>query len=61
MAKKQTFSSKVSKDTVKKNTIKLIRSKISKSSGSVRFSEDIVQVPDGESTEKFIKEFIQSK
>ena len=61
MAKKQTFEDKLSKTKGKKNSIKLIRSKISKTSGSIRFSEDVLQVPDGESPENFIKKFIQSK
>ena len=61
MAKKQTFQDKLSKTQSKKNSIKLIRSKVSESTGSVRFSEDILKVPDGESPENFIKKFIQSK
>ena len=61
MAKKQTFEDKLSKTKGKKNSIKLIRSKVSKTSGAVRFSEDVLQVPDGESPENFIKKFIQSK
>ena len=61
MAKKQTFEDKLIKTKSKKNSIKLIRSKVSKTSGSVRFSEDVLLVPDGESPENFIKKFIQSK
>ena len=62
MAKKQTFSDKLSKDNKgKMNSIKLIRSFISKQSGSVRFSEDMLSIPEGESPEKFIKKFIDSK
>ena len=49
MAKKQTFEDKLSKTKGKKNSIKLIRSNVSKTSGAIRFSEDVLQVPDGES------------
>ena len=63
MAKKQTFGDKLSKnsDHSKKNTIKLIRSYISEETGSVRFSEDLLAVPDGQTPENIIKEFIKLK
>ena len=61
MAKKQTFGDKLSKKSKsKRNVIKLIRSFLSKK-GSVRFSEDILQVPEDKTPENIIKEFVQSK
>tara|TARA_B100001996_G_scaffold373909_1_gene351903 strand:+ start:1129 stop:1311 length:183 start_codon:yes stop_codon:yes gene_type:complete len=56
MAKKQTFESKLNKSDNKKNQIKLIRSKFSKSSQSIRFSEEMVSIPDGKSVEAYLKE-----
>ena len=59
MAKKQTFENKLTKgDAGKKNIIKLIKSHISKKTGSIRFSEEILSVPDGKTPENYIKEFI---
>ena len=58
MAKKQTFESKLNKSSGKKNTIKLIRSIISEKTGAIRFSEDLIGVPDGKTPENAIKEFI---
>ena len=60
MAKKQTFSDKSSKKTNINNIIKLIRSSIS-SKGAVRFSEDMLEIPEGKSPELVIKEFVASK
>ena len=56
MAKKQTFESKLNKSGVKKNQIKLIRSQFSKTSQSIRFSEEMVSIPDGKSVEAYLKE-----
>ena len=63
MAKKQAFGDKLKKGSkVSNNTsIKLIRSFISEKTGSVRFSEDMLQVPEGQSVENHIKEFVKSK
>ena len=47
MAKKQSFSDKTGKKAASKNRIKLVRSVISEKTGSVRFSEDILSVPEG--------------
>ena len=60
MAKKQTFSDKSSKQSSVKNKIKLIRSSISEK-GSIRFSEDMLEVPEGKTPDAVIKEFISSK
>ena len=62
MAKKQSFSDKTTgKQKNTKNRIKLIRSFISKKTGSVRFSEDMLSVPEGSTPESTIKQFIESK
>ena len=61
MAKKQTFSDKSGKKQNSKNRIKLIRSYLSDKTGSLRFTEDMLLVPEGESPEKVIKNFISSK
>ena len=61
MAKKQTFESKLSKSTSKKNQIKLIRSRLLKDKGSIRFSEEMVTVPDGKSIEVHLKEILNKK
>jgi hypothetical protein len=60
MAKKQTFSDKSSKQSGIKTKIKLIRSSIS-SKGSIRFSEDMLEIPEGKTPDVVIKEFISSK
>ena len=61
MAKKQTFSDKSGKKQSSKNRIKLIRTYLSDKTGSLRFTEDMLFVPEGESPEKVIKNFISSK
>ena len=61
MAKKQTFSDKSGKKQSSKNRIKLIRTYLSDKTGSLRFTEDMLLVPEGESPEKVIKDFISSK
>ena len=61
MAKKQTFSDKSGKKQSSKNRIKLIRTHLSDKTGSLRFTEDMLLVPEGESPEKVIKNFISSK
>ena len=58
MAKKQTFESKLNKSDNKQNQIKLIRSQISKNNRSIRFSEEMVAIPDGKSIEAHLKEII---
>ena len=57
MAKKQTFQSKLNKsDNKKSQKIKLIRSKFLKDKQSIRFSEEMVEIPEGKSIEAHIKE-----
>ena len=58
MAKKQTFESKLNKSDNKQNQIKLIRSQVSKNNKSIRFSEEMVAIPDGKSIEAHLKEII---
>jgi len=61
MAKKQSFSDKTGKKSASKNRIKLIRSVLSDKTGSIRFSEDVLPVPEGKTPEAVVKEFIASK
>ena len=62
MAKNQSFGDKTSgKDKNTKNRIKLIRSFLSNTTGSIRFAEDMLKVKDGSTPEATIKEFIKSK
>jgi hypothetical protein len=61
MAKKQSFSEKTGKKTAIKNRIKLVRSVVSDKTGSIRFSEVVLPVPEGKTPEAVVKEFIASK
>ena len=62
MAKKQSFGDKTEgKDKNLKKTIKLIRSSVSEKKGSIRFTEDFIQVSDKDSIENAIKKFVESK
>ena len=62
MAKKQSFSDKNSgKNTNTKNKVKLIKSSISSKTNSIRFSEEMVAIPDGKSVESVLKEVVDSK
>ena len=63
MAKKQTFERKLNKssDSNKKNQIKLIRSQFLKDKQSIRFSEEMVKIPEGKSIEAHIKEITTNK
>ena len=61
MAKKQSFSDKTGKKSASKDRIKLVRSVLSDTTGSIRFSEDVLPVPEGKTPEAVIKEFIASK
>ena len=60
MAKKQTFESKLKKTSNKKNQIKLIRSQFMKDKESLRFSEEIVIVPDGKSIDGYLNEIVNN-
>ena len=60
MAKKQTFENKLNKLGSKNNQIKLIRSQFLKDSQSIRFSEEMISVPDGKSVEAYLKEIISN-
>ena len=61
MAKKQTFENKLSKSSSKKNQIKLIRSHLLSDKGSIRFSEEMITVPDGKSAEAHLKDVLSKK
>jgi len=59
MAKKQTFESKLNKKDSKTNKIKLIRSNYLKNKQSVRFVEEMINIPDGKNPEAFLKEHLK--
>ncbi len=58
MAKKQTFGEKVGQaKRSAKNHLKLIRSGRSKK-GTLRFYEEMVQIPDGKNADGYVKELL---
>ena len=60
MAKKQTFKSKLNKKAnSKKSKVKLIRSNYLKDKQSIRFFEEMVDVPDGKTPESYLKEILK--
>tara|TARA_B110000116_G_C16607826_1_gene477961 strand:+ start:85 stop:276 length:192 start_codon:yes stop_codon:yes gene_type:complete len=61
MAKKQTFESKLNKSGNKKNQVKLIRSQFMEEKQSIRFSEEIVVIPDGKSIDGYLNEIVKNK
>ena len=61
MAKKQSFSDKLTDKNVVKNYIKLIRSGRSEKTGALRFNEEMIQIPDGESADTVVKELLSDK
>ena len=58
MAKKQSFGDKTNSKKNAKDMIKLIRSSHSSESGSLRFSAEMVRIPDGKSADKVVKEML---
>ena len=58
MAKKQSFGDKVGAKKNSKDIVKLVRASISSVSGSLRFSSEMVRVPDGKSADNVVKELI---
>ena len=60
MAKKQSFSDKVGKHKKSaKTNIKFVKSSIS-SQGNIRFSDEIVGIPEGEIIENYLKNLVSS-
>ena len=61
MAKKQTFENKLNKQSSNKKNqvIKLIRSNFLTDKGSIRFSEELLKIPDGKSIEAHLKEVLK--
>ena len=57
MAKKQSFGDKSNAKKNLKDMIKVVRSS-SSSSGTLRFSSEMVRVPDGKSADNVVKELI---
>ena len=60
MAKKQSFSDKVGKHKLSaKTNIKFVKSNIT-SKGNIRFSDEIVGIPEGENIENYLKNLMAS-
>ena len=58
MAKKQTFGDKVGKINKNSQTnIKFVKSTLTEK-GNIRFSEEIVGIPEGENVENYLKNLI---
>ena len=58
MAKKQSFGDKVGAKKNLKDMIKVVRSSVSSTSDSLRFSSEMIRVPDGKSADNVVKELI---
>ena len=61
MAKKMSFGDKVGGKVVVNSYIKLIRSGRSDKTGSLRFNEEMIQIPDGKNTDAVVKELLADK
>ena len=61
MAKKQSFGDKVGHKAIVKNQIKLIRSGRSEKTGALRFNEEMIHIPDGESADAIVKKLLTNK
>ena len=58
MAKKQTFGDKVGKNNKNSKTnIKFVKSTLTEK-GNIRFSDEIVGIPEGENVENYLKNLI---
>ena len=59
MAKKQSFGDKVGANKKNaKDIIKVVRASVSSVTGALRFSSEMVRVPDGKSADNVVKELI---
>ena len=61
MSKKQSFGDKVGREVAIKNYIKLIRSERSEKTGSLRFNEEMIQIPDGKNADAVVNELLANK
>ena len=62
MVKKQSFGDKTTKNIKsEKDHIKLIRSERSSKTGALRFHSEMIQIPDGKSTNEWVKEVLSKK
>jgi len=58
MAKRQSFGDKVGAKKNVKDIIKVVRASVSSVTGALRFSSEMVRVPDGKSADNVVKELI---
>ena len=61
MAKKQTFGDKSAAKKAAKNSVKVVVSEKSPKNGRWRFSEKMIQVPDGENFESYADKIVLGK
>jgi len=58
MAKKQSFGEKTNTKKNVKDMIKVVRSSSSVKTGALRFSTEMVRIPDGKSADNVVKELL---
>ena len=58
MAKQQTFGDKTSKQKQSNNIIKLVRAFKNDSVGSMKFSMEMLKIPDGKEAKNYVKELL---
>ncbi len=59
MAKKQTFGDKTKKQSDKAKTfLKIVRTNKAKSTGGIRFNEEMIGVPPGDNVDNYIKSYL---
>ena len=58
MAKKQSFGDKTSAKKNVKDMIKVVRASSSAVTGALRFSSEMVRIPDGKSADNVVKELL---
>jgi len=58
MAKRQSFGDKVGVKKNAKDIIKVVRASVSAVTGALRFSSEMVRVPNGKSADNVVKELI---
>ena len=61
MAKKQTFSDKTNKKNDKSSLIKLVRTGYSNKTGALKFLEEMVHIPEGNTPDAYVKDLLSKK
>ncbi len=59
MAKKQTFGDKTKKQANKAKTyLKIVKTNIAKTTGGIRFNEEMIGIPPGDDIDNYIKSYL---